>query len=135
MSRSGYVEDYENINLWRGAVERAIKGKRGQQFLREMAEALDTMPTKRLVRDALIDPTGEVCAIGAVCRARGLDVSGVEVYDPAHVAMAVGIATALAAEIEYINDEANYRTETPEQRWERVRKWVSEQVKEPTDEN
>ncbi len=39
MSRSGYDDNYDDealCNLWRGAVERAIKGKRGQAFLREM---------------------------------------------------------------------------------------------------
>ena len=38
MSRSGYSDDCETMGLWRGAVERAIYGKRGQTFLREMAD-------------------------------------------------------------------------------------------------
>jgi len=129
MSRSGYSYDCENLELWRNAVERAIKGKRGQKFLRELADAMDAMPAKRLISGALIDETtGEVCAIGAVCKARGLDVSRVEVFDPQAVGGAVGIARALAAEIEWINDEDDRSTETPEQRWQRVRGWVDSQI-------
>jgi hypothetical protein len=37
MSRSGYSDDLENWSLirWRGAVASAIRGRRGQAFLRE----------------------------------------------------------------------------------------------------
>ena len=48
MSRSGYSEDgdYDNPSylLWPSIVERTIKGRRGQAFLREMLETLDAMP-------------------------------------------------------------------------------------------
>ena len=64
MSRSGYSDDCSGreLNLWRGAVESAIRGKRGQAFLREMLVALDAMPEKRLIAGELVTPTGEVCA-------------------------------------------------------------------------
>ena len=39
---------------YRGAVKSAIRGKRGQAFLREMLAALDAMPEKRLSAGALI---------------------------------------------------------------------------------
>jgi len=132
MSRSGYSDDVDGaeLNLWRGAVERAIKGKRGQAFLRELAEAMDAMPVKRLIAEELIDSVGEVCAIGAVCKARVLDVSKVYIEDPSEVGRAVGIAPALAAEIEYVNDDdLAWSNETPEQRWYRVRRWVAAQIK------
>jgi hypothetical protein len=125
MSRSGYSDDCEYLYLYRNTVERAIKGKRGQVFLKELAAILDAMPNKRLISGELINGE-EVCAIGAVCKARQVDVSKIESYDPRDVGAAVGIATALAAEIEYINDEAGDFRETPEQRWIRVRKWVWE---------
>ncbi len=38
MSRSGYQDDCEGLNLYRGTVRRAIRGKRGQAFLRELAD-------------------------------------------------------------------------------------------------
>ena len=125
MSRSGYSDDCEFLDLYRANVDRAIAGKRGQAFLREMAAAMDAMPVKRLIGDQLVDSSGEVCGIGAVCEARGVDVSGIDYYSPCDVARSVGIATALAAEIEWINDERN---ETPEQRWTRVRKWVADNL-------
>jgi hypothetical protein len=38
---------------WRGAVASAIRGGRGQAFLREMLAAMDAMPVKRLVANEL----------------------------------------------------------------------------------
>jgi hypothetical protein len=126
MSRSGYSEDCENLELWRGAVDRAIHGKRGQAFLREMAAALDAMPTKELIRGELINEQGACCAIGAVCKARGTDVSQVDYYDADSVANAVGIARAMAAEIEFENDDDFCGSrETNADRWTRMRKWVA----------
>ncbi len=130
MSRSGYSEDCDSnaIYLYRATVERAIKGKRGQVFLKELATAMDAMPVKRLIPSELIAETGEVCAIGTVCKARGLDVSKVDEYCPDEVGKLVGISRSMAAEIEYENDECGRRDETPEQRWDRMRKWVDEQI-------
>jgi hypothetical protein len=125
MSRSGYSDDCDNLPLWRGAVRRAINGKRGQAFLREMLAALDAMPEKRLIDEDLIHD-GAVCAIGSVGAARGIDMSKIDAHDSEQVANAFGIAPAMAAEIEYQNDEmAPYwkGPETPEQRWQRMRQW------------
>ncbi len=129
MSRSGYSEDCETMNLWRGSVERAIRGKRGQAFLREMATALDAMPAKALVTEEIVRGDGNVCAIGAVAVARGISVAGVDVYDAEEVAEKFGIARALACEIAFENDECGPR-ETPEERWTRMRTWVSAQIAE-----
>ena len=123
MSRSGYSEDYEYINLYRNTVDRSIKGKRGQKFLQELASALDAMPEKRLIAEELIDEKGEVCAIGVVCKARGLDVSKVDVTDPGQVGNLVGISRAMAAEIAFENDD-EYGSETPVESWVKMRKWV-----------
>jgi hypothetical protein len=50
MGRAGYSEDCDGWALirWRGAVTSAIRGKRGQAFLREMLDALDALPVKRI---------------------------------------------------------------------------------------
>jgi hypothetical protein len=48
------------------------------------------------------------------------------------VAAAFGIAPAMAREIEYENDEGSWN-ETPEQRYERVVKWVRKQLNPSTD--
>src|SRR5688500_3217957 len=106
MSRSGYDEgDCDYLELYRGTVERAIKGKRGQAFLRELAAAMDAMPEKVLVEGELIDESGCCCAIGVVCKSRQLDVSKIDAYEPRWVGKAVGIATSMAAEIAHMNDE------------------------------
>lgn len=129
MSRSNYVEDYDHMNLYRATVERAIKGKRGQAFLKELAKALDEMPNKRLISSELITETGEVCAIGAVCKARGLNVEGIDTEDPDMVGGLVGISRSMAAEIEFENDEV-CEGSTPEDRWTRMRRWVDSQLKD-----
>jgi hypothetical protein len=73
--------------------------------------------------DGDLENEGAVCALGAVGKARGLDMSGLDVGDRDGVATAFGIAPALAAEIVYMNDEAGYN-DTPEQRFSRMRAWV-----------
>lgn len=128
MSRSGYSDDGDYINLYRAAVNRAINGKRGQAFLQELARSLDKMPEKRLIAEELITNTGEVCAIGAVCKSRGISVLGVDYDDPYEVGKLVGISQAMAAEIEYENDERTRHDETPEHRWKRMRKWVADNL-------
>ena len=133
MSRSGYNDDYDDIgslNLYRANVDRALSGKRGQAFLREMVAALDAMPVKELVADELVRDATHVCAIGAVAVARKVDVSGLDVTDQDAVAKAFGIARAMAAEIAYENDESG-RAETPAQRWERMRAWARGQIVGP----
>lgn len=127
MSRSGYSDDYDgegNVVLWRGAVSSAIKGRRGQAFLIELAAALDAMDVKELIEGELINDAGECCTIGAVCKARGLDVSKIDPEDP----KAVGVSFAMAAEIAYMNEEWDWTNEDPAQRWTRMRKWVASKI-------
>jgi hypothetical protein len=127
VSRSGYSDDLDPWSLirWRGAVASAIRGKRGQAFLADLVRALDALPSKRLIADALED-NGEVCGIGAVALLRGYDVSEVDPYDSYRVSEMFGIAEALAKEVVYVNDEAGtyLRPPTPEQRWIDVRAWA-----------
>jgi hypothetical protein len=132
MSRSGYSDSLDQWDLirWRGAVKSAIRGRRGQAFLREMRDALDAMPEKKLVRHELVTPEGQVCAMGAVCAARGLDVNDVDPYEPDDVADLLGIAPAMVAEIAFMNDESWYR-DTPAARWTRMRAWTEAQIHAP----
>ncbi len=132
MSRSGYDDCYESdtpLEFWRSAVDRALYGKRGQAFLCEMLAALDGMKQKRLITDELVRE-GDVCALGAVAVTRGVDVADIDPYDRYQIAAAFGIAPAMAAEIAHENDGASpQRDETPEQRYERVRRWVVEHLR------
>lgn len=122
---------------WRGAVASAIRGKRGQSFLREMLAALDALPEKKLIRNELAEPNyvtishwglheglPDVCAIGAVGLARGIDMSEIDPEDRDTVGGIFGIAPALAAEIVYENDETYWGRDTPEYRFTRMRAWV-----------
>lgn len=137
MSRSGYSDDCDGaeLNLWRGAVNMGIKGKRGQAFLREALAALDAMPEKRLTTDSLHEPaTGEFCTLGVVGAARGMDLKPLEYADREPIAKAFGISAALAAEIMFENDDYDNwggRPRTPEQRWGAMRAWVERNITKP----
>lgn len=135
MSRAGYHEgegtqedNWAHIR-WRGVVASSIKGKRGQAFLRDLADALDSMPEKRLITGDL-ERDGNVCAIGSLGVRRGVDLAALHPEDPGPIADAFGIAAPLVREIEYLNDEEGWnwkeqRHETPEERWQRMRAWVA----------
>ncbi len=141
MSRSGYCDDNEDNwrhICWRGAVNSAIKGKRGQAFLMELASSMDAMPVKRLVTEEL-QADGEFCTLGVVGAARNLDMSIIDPDDAEVVAEKFGLAEAMVREIVYENDERfgdykwidgerKYVRETPEERWVRMRKWVDTQI-------
>jgi hypothetical protein len=162
MSRSGYSDDCENLELYRQAVTRAIKGRRGQALLRDLAAALDAMQDKRLFTEELVQADGEFCALGVLGAARGMDMSRIDAWEPSDVARAFGVARSLAAEIVYENDEHDdYEWVTvevcgpmrphwpdygkhersrnlpvgdgPERRWKRMRAWVAKHIeKDPS---
>ncbi len=144
MSRSGYSEDLDNWALirWRGAVESAIRGKRGQAILKELEAALLALPVKKLCKNDFADPESEtVCALGAVALkrkiAQGKEMSVAikeiatefpEGCEAKEVAGEFNIADALAKEITYINDEWGPWGCTPEQRYQEVLAWVRENI-------
>jgi hypothetical protein len=109
MSRSGYADDREDnwrFVMWRGAVNSALRGKRGQAFLREALAALDALPDRALAAESLQTAGGEFCTLGAVGRLRGIDMAALDPEDYTAVAKAFGISEAMAREIVYENDEA-----------------------------
>jgi hypothetical protein len=146
MSRSGYTDEpgseWDAI-CWRGQVASAIRGKRGQAFLRELIEALDAMPVKALIKNDLIrdtveiDPFGggyipddapKVCALGSVGIGRGLNMEALDPEDYDSVADAFRIAPRLAQEIAFQNDDAAWHA-TPAERWQRMRDWAASRLK------
>jgi len=132
MSRSGYSDDSYDYDqwamiCWRGAVASAFKGARGQAFLKEMLAALDALPEPKLIAEDL-EAKGLVCAIGAVGKARGVDMSKLDPEDRETVAGVFGIAPAMVAEIVYTNDD--WVRETPEERFIRMRQWTISQIRE-----
>ena len=124
MSRSGYIDDYDDQwgwIRWRGAVASAIKGARGQAFLREMLSAMDALSEHKLIANDL-ERDGAVCALGAVGKARGIAMAEINHEDAQSVASAFGMSHALAAEIEFMNDEIFDASD--ELRFARMRKWI-----------
>jgi len=128
MSRSGYSFDLEDWDLirYRGAVNSAIKGKRGQAFLRELLEALDQLPEKELIAEELKNDMGEVCALGCIGDRRGLAVETMDPEDHALMSREFGIAKALVREIQFMNDD--YTCRSPENRFQEMRAWVESQI-------
>lgn len=128
MSRSGYSDDIDDQWAhirWRGAVSSALRGAKGQAFLKELDAALDALPEKKLVENVL-ESDGCFCALGAVGRARGIDMSKIDTYDQDALSETFGIARAMAQEIMWINDEAaTWRGKDQDaQRWKEVKNWV-----------
>lgn len=159
MSRSGYTDECDDNFAsirWRGAVNSAIKGKRGQAFLRELLAALDAMPDKRLAEGDL-EVDGDFCALGVIGKARGIDISNIDTEDYGRLSSVFGISEALAREIMWENDESvdNFKREDFElcgpvrpwqmktvwqivpdpdaqkKRWQYMRSWVQANLKEP----
>lgn len=133
MSRSDYTDDCEDnwaMIRYRGAVNSATKGKRGQQLFRDLAAALDAMPVKSLTADELVTQDGEYCTLGVLGAARGMDIAKLDPEDHQQVAAAFNVADCLVREIVFENDdEWSFRSaETPEHRWTRMRKWVEQQI-------
>ena len=112
-------------------VASAIRGKRGQKLLTDLAAALDAMPEKALIIGELENEDGDVCALGALGKARGLDLDKIDPGEPCEVAGAFDIAECLAQEIVYMNDEYfdAYTAKTPEERWRGMRKWAAKQIR------
>lgn len=115
--------------MWRGQVASAIRGKRGQAFLKELLLALEAMPEKKLIARELIE-NGQVCALGAAGIAKGIDLSDVAPHDHDLLAKKFNIAHQLVQEIEWENDENG--GSSPEMRWERMHGWVKQQLKVST---
>lgn len=135
MSRHGYTDDWDGEHSvlahgrWQAQLQSAIRGKRGQAFLRALVEALDAMPVKSLAPNSLETKEGAVCALGCLARHRGIDVKTFEFGEPYSedpdegaewsdsdwqaLATMFDIAPQLAREVMYANDECSPRLTTP----------------------
>lgn len=129
--RISYSED-ENFpgqfELWQANCERSLRGKHGQEELKELRAALLAMPDKRLIY-GLLEADGEVCAIGAYARHKGLDLSK---YDPEdatdEVGIEAGMPTLVAWKVVEMNDmELSHLS--PEVRYERMLKWIESKIR------
>lgn len=131
MSRSGYTDDCDDYWAhirWRGAVASALRGKRGQAFLRELLTALDALEVPCLARNSLQTETGEVCALGSVGRARGLNMVDIDPNDYEAIAKLFGISEAMAREVMFVNDDWCATAAPSKRRFTEVRTWILEQI-------
>lgn len=144
--------------LWEANCQRSIRGRKGQAELRELEAALLALPEKRLIRDALVDDQGGVCAIGCYAQHKGLDLSTFDPEDESdEVGVAAGMPRLVAWSIVALNDvtldtvwevaegpvQRGYgsykggiplvRDMTPEERYEKVLAWVRRALKGPAD--
>jgi hypothetical protein len=136
MSRSGYTSEEDcdiPVAMWRGIIASATRGRRGQAFFRSLVAALDAMPVKELIEGEL-EEEGAVCALGALGKAKGCDLSEIDTYDYDALSATFDIASQLAQETMYVNDEGgpwrpHHQKEPPTERWARVRAWADEQIR------
>jgi hypothetical protein len=102
---------------------------------------MDAMPVKRLIEGEL-EYDGEVCTLGVITRARGIDTSKLkfndgddEYYVIGRLKKELNIAECMVRELMWVNDDAydsyyfSMLAETPEARWVRVRKWVAREIR------
>lgn len=129
------------LELYRANTDRAISGKRGQKFLRELRDALLILPQKRLIV-ADFSNGGEVCALGALAVKRRLDEGKTRddaLEEVAHefneqeteyVASGLGTCFNLAWEIMYLNDDPDrFGRMTQEERYNAMLGWVESALK------
>jgi len=113
MSRARYSDDgdYWDLIKWRGQVTSAIAGRRGQSFLRELLVSLNELPEKKLCAHDLQTKDGACCALGAVGRHRGIDMTEMDNRDGElndDLAAMFDIAKQMAREIQHENDEEGW---------------------------
>ena len=119
------------VEILQGAVQVSVVIADGVERILKTGDALDAMPDKRLIADSL-QAEGEFCTIGVLGAKRGVDMAALDPDDREAVGEAFGISPAMASEIVFMNDEGSWQTETPEQRWVRMRKWVDSNIQQVT---
>jgi hypothetical protein len=137
MSRYSDCDDYD-WEPWMegqaaGALQSAIRGRRGQRLLRDLIAGLDALPVPELAAGALEDPeTGCVCALGAVRLQRGPEAVPLR-FDPTdedvdwrELAKPFNISETLANAVVSQNEYASERNDeqSRRRRWLSVRAWA-----------
>ncbi len=130
--------------LWMQAVRNALKGKRGQAILRELKEALLSLPRPHLI-SGVVAFEGEVCPLGALARRRIEAGEAIKVYGrtlrtaedlesmrfdlgdemgAVELGEAMGLKRAMAWGLAYENDEGGPWKETDAGRYQRILGWI-----------
>lgn len=122
-------EDFDGqFELWRANCERSLRGKKGQAELRVLRDALLALPEKRLLLGTLEDEVGDVCAIGAYGKYKGVDLQNFdEESDSDEVGISAGMPRLVAWKVVEMND-MEFDHATPEERYERMLAWVESKL-------
>lgn len=85
---SRYNSDYDDFDplaygRWEANLRRSIKGKRGQQALRDLRDALLALPEKRLIAGDFATPQGEVCTVGCAVAYKRAQAKGITIPEAA----------------------------------------------------
>ena len=142
--RVDYTEDEDfagQFGLWQANCDRSARGRKGQAALREMKKALLAMPVKRIARYILVEPSGEVCAIGALMVQKKIDAgmsrekaveecSTVAPYPSDAQGVEAGMPRLVAWSVAVENDSDPWdgKETTPEQRYDRMLAWVQNRI-------
>lgn len=75
MSRPCYVDSEDQIpaGIWHANLRRILHGKRGQRILRDLERTLLNMPKHRLLKDQIVNWSGECCLLGAYAVQKEVD--------------------------------------------------------------
>ena len=155
MGRSGYTEwdDCDEYTQWAmirqaGALKSAVRGKRGQDFLRRLAAALDAMPEKSLCAipdevdyDPVTEPCagrlglsdGQVCVLGSLALAEGRDPKAIDATDHKALGGMFNVAPIIVRQLEWDNDQPyghDRNKSDGEARWSYLREWVREHLRD-----
>lgn len=122
-------EDYPGqFELWKANCERSIRGAAGQAELKQLRDALLALPEKRLISDSLDNEDGEVCAIAAYGKHKGLNLEEFHPEsDSDEVGIAAGMPRLVAWKVVEMND-IEFSHLTPEQRYTRMLAWVESKL-------
>jgi hypothetical protein len=127
-------EDYPGqFELWQANCRRSMRGKQGQEELRELRAALLALADKRLIHGSLVDEEGEMCAIGAYAKHKGLDLQKFDSEDETDaVGIEAGMPALVAWKVVEMNDfefaSCSFQPISPEQRYTKMLAWVESQL-------
>ena len=122
-------EDFPGqFDLWQSNCDRSLRGRQGQEELKQLRAALLALSDKRLIHGSLVDEEGCVCAIGAYAKQKGLDLSSFDSYSYTdEVGIEGGMPPLVAWKVVEMND-LEFDDVTPEQRYEKMLAWVESKI-------
>ncbi len=138
-------DDYDVLDWgrWERNSRVCVEGKRGQTALAELEAALVALPRKVLIKGALADDRGDMCAVGVLVahhrtaagdersevvrqmadRAAKYNADDDQTEETIAAGRAIGLTATLSWVLSLLND-LDHGAATPEQRYDAVLRWV-----------